>query len=505
MELKLNQKRTYLVGLAFMSIILFWTIYDTLIAKMLVDNFGLNQTWSGVIMALDNVLALFMLPLFGKLSDKTKTRMGKRTPYIIIGTIIAAVLFVGVAFFDLYQQIAVTQHGFGPITNVGTAETPIYQYIFDGNVITHAGDTSVKSYLASDRAAHIFSVVTKNNPGLLIGFIVVLFFVLLAMGIYRSPAVSLMPDVTPKPLRSKANAVINLLGTVGGGISYILVAVLASTAMVEKNGYVLVFGITGILMIALIGIFVLTVKENKWVEEMLDITKRYNLDSLKIDEEGTDVAQHGDDDKMPRDVRKSFILILVAVVLWFMGYNAATSKFSVYAFNHLNLESFSIPPLIGTLSATIAFIPIGIISQKIGRRRMILIGIGMLTAALAGAVFITSESKMLMYVIMALVGISWASINVNSYPMVVEMSKHGNVGVYTGYYYTASMSAMIVTPILSGYIMDLTQYYPSLFIYSAVFLALAFIPMFFVKHGEPVSTKVVANNVNEPNDVKDEE
>ncbi|MFA7449585.1 MAG: MFS transporter, partial [Bacilli bacterium] len=185
-----------------------------------------------------------------------------------------------------------------------------------------------------------------------------------------------------------------------------------------------------------------------------------------------------------------------AVVLWFMGYNAATSKFSVYAFNHLGMESFSLPPLVATLTATIAFIPIGIISQKIGRRKMILVGITILTISLAVATFITAETKFLMFVIMALVGISWATINVNSYPMVVEMSKHGNIGVYTGYYYTASMSAMIVTPILSGKIMDLLGY-SSLFVYSAIFLGLAFIPMFFVKHGEPVHTEAIPEKTEE--------
>lgn len=491
MDLKLNQKRTYLVGFAFMSIMLFWTIYDMLIAKMLIDNFGLNQTFSGVIMALDNVLALFMLPLFGRLSDKTKTKWGKRTPYIVVGTIIAAVLFVGVAFFDLYQQLAVQNYGYSGI--LFNDSTEIYSYTLNN---VEVFSNTVRSVVADHRAKQIFTTITSQNPGLLIGFIVVLFFVLVAMGTYRSPAVSLMPDVTPKPLRSKANAVINLLGTVGGAASYLLVAALASGQVFQKTGYIATFAVTGILMLVIIAIFVLTVRENKWSDEMVELTKHYNLDSLEIDEEGVDIKQYSDNEKMPKDVRKSFILILLAVVLWFMGYNAATSKFSVYAFNHLGLQSFSIPPLVGTVVAAISFIPIGIISQKIGRRKMILIGISVLTVALATAVFITPKTQVLMYIIMGLVGMSWAAINVNSYPMVVEMSKHGNIGVYTGYYYTASMGAMIVTPILSGALMDLTKYYPSLFIYSAFFLALAFIPMFFVKHGEPVKADHLAEAEN---------
>lgn len=481
MELKLNMKRTFLVGLAFMSIMLFWTMYDTLVAKMLVDNFGLNQTFSGFIMALDNILALFLLPLFGRISDKTRTKLGKRTPFIIIGTLAASILFVSIAFFDLYQQIAVTKHGFSLIESIGTAEDPLYQFTLGTEVYTH----KVRSALATERAQLIFQQVTKQQPGLLIGFIVVLFFVLVAMGIYRSPAVSLMPDVTPKPLRSKANAVINFMGTMGGAFAYVLVFLLASSPIFDKTGYVATFATTSLLMLLLIAIFVATVKENAWYKEMVEITEKYHLDSLDIDDEGLDVSQHIDDEKMPKDVRRSFILILSAVVLWFMGYNAATTKFSVYAFNHLGLEQFSLPPLIGIITAALAFIPIGYISQKIGRRRMILFGIVVLTIALGSAVFITDETKVLMYIIMGLVGISWASINVNSYPMVVEMSRHGNIGVYTGYYYSASMSAMIITPILSGALMDITGWYPVLFIYSAVFMGLAFIPMYFVKHGEP--------------------
>lgn len=481
MELKLNMKRTFLVGLAFMSIMLFWTMYDTLVAKMLVDNFGLNQTFSGFIMALDNILALFLLPLFGRISDKTRTKLGKRTPFIIIGTLAASILFVSIAFFDLYQQIAVTKHGFSLIESIGTAENPEYRFTLGTEEYTD----KVRSALATERAQLIFQQVTKQQPGLLIGFIVVLFFVLVAMGIYRSPAVSLMPDVTPKPLRSKANAVINFMGTMGGAFAYVLVFLLASSPIFDKTGYVATFATTSLLMLLLIAIFVATVKENAWYKEMVEITEKYHLDSLDIDDEGLDVSQHIDDEKMPKDVRRSFILILSAVVLWFMGYNAATTKFSVYAFNHLGLEQFSLPPLIGIITAALAFIPIGYISQKIGRRRMILFGIVVLTIALGSAVFITGETKVIMYIIMGLVGISWASINVNSYPMVVEMSRHGNIGVYTGYYYSASMSAMIITPILSGALMDITGWYPVLFIYSAVFMGLAFIPMYFVKHGEP--------------------
>ncbi len=503
MELKLNQKRTYLVGLAFMSITLFWTVYDTVIAKMLVDNFGLNQTWSGLVMALDNIFALFMLPFFGRLSDKTRTKFGRRKPFVVIGTIFAAVLIIGVSFFDLAQQTALVDNNISLILQLDKNDPASFYYTVNGVI---SGDYGIKSAVATHRAGVIFDTVTKTNPGYFIGFVAVLFLVLVAMGTYRSPAVSLMPDVTPKPLRSKGNAVINLLGALGGALAYLVTMFLAKEALVTKFGYTLNWSATALLMLILVGVFTLTVKENAWAEEMLEITAQHNLDSLDVDDEGVDMSRKTDSDKLPKDVLRSLILILVSVVLWFFAYNAAVSKFSVYASNHLNIENYALPPLIATVAAAVCFIPIGIISTKIGRRKMILIGIVGLTVSFFAAIFIQSGSgslmylilgvvavpinvstDMLMYFVMGMVGISWASINVNSYPMVVEMARSGDTGKYTGYYYTASMAAQIFTPVLSGALMDVTKWYPSLFVYSTVFAALAFIPMLFVKHGEPVA------------------
>ncbi|HZJ89322.1 MAG TPA: MFS transporter [Bacilli bacterium] len=491
MDLKLNQKRTYLVGLAFMSITLFWTVYDNVIAKMLVDNFGLNQTWSGLVMALDNIFALFMLPFFGRLSDRTRTKYGRRKPFIVIGTVLAAVLIVGVSIFDLMQTNALDTLNISHVLYNG--DTKLYYFTVNGIVpelqhATHVAQAAAKSDVVLGRAWYILENVTKANPGYLIGFVVVLFFVIVSMGIYRSPAVSLMPDVTPKPLRSKANAVINLLGALGGGVAYIITAALASEGsyILTNFGYTFNMAVTGLLMLLLVGVFTVTVKEPAWAQEMLELTEKYNLDSLDIDDEGIDMSSKGESEKMPKEVLRSLILILTGVVLWFFAYNAAVSKFSVYATSQLDIKMYTLPPLVATVAAAICFIPIGIISTKIGRRRMILIGIGGLTISFFGAIFIQPGTGFLMYVIMAMVGISWASINVNSYPMVVEMAREGDTGKYTGYYYTASMAAQIFTPILSGILMDVTKWMPSLFVYSTFFAALAFIPMFFVKHGEPV-------------------
>jgi MFS family permease len=191
---------------------------------------------------------------------------------------------------------------------------------------------------------------------------------------------------------------------------------------------------------------------------------------------------------MPKDVQRSFYLILASVVLWFFAYNAATSKFSVYATDVLN-TGFTLPLLMANLTALITFIPIGIVATKIGRKKTILIGLVILTIAFFLAIFLTESSAILIWVTMALAGVGWATINVNSYPMIVEMSHGANIGKYTGYYYTASMAAQIFTPMVSGALMDLFGL-RILFPYATIFLVGAFCTMFFVKHGDskPVPT-----------------
>jgi len=470
--MKLNTKRTILVGFAFCLICLFWSVYDSVISKMLINSFGMNQLWSGVVMSIDNVLALFMLPLFGVWSDRTKTKWGKRTPYIFLGTVIAAVVLIVIGLVDFYQQVAVVNAG---ITGI-TFDDTLQRFVFGGG---DALGYVLKEDAAAARQALIWANVTAVNPGFLVAFICILLIVLVAMASFRTPAVSLMPDVTPKPLRSKGNAIINLMGTVGGSIALVFMTFTAK----DYESYILTFIVTAILMIVMLVVFITTVKEIKWVRDMHDESLKYGIeDKVEVKEE-----LEGKAEKMPKDVQKSFLLILAAIILWFFGYNAATTKFSVYAGDVLNI-GYTIPLLVAQVAALIAFIPIGFVGTKIGRRKTILIGICVLTAAFILGIFVTANTAVLMYVVMAMAGIGWATINVNSYPMVVEMSRGSNIGKYTGYYYTASMAAQIATPIISGALMDINIHI--LFPYCAVFCALAFIPMFFVKHGDskPVPT-----------------
>ncbi len=448
--MKLNYKKTIFVGFAFFLISIFWQAYDTLVPKILTDKFGLGQTWSGVVMALDNVIALFLLPLLGAISDRTKNRYGRRTPYIVIGTLIASVAFLCLSFADNLQ-----------IQNLGavTATT-------------------------EDRLALAFEATVKN-PFALVFFMGLLLVCLLAMALFRSPAVALMPDVTIKPLRSKANAIINLMGA-AGGILVLGLGIVLGTGKPENAlmSYTVFFGIIAALILAALAAFLLTVREPKLVAEMEAESARYG-----IGEEKTGAPVMGAPrEKLPREKLVALLLILASVALWYMGYNAVTSKYSVYAGAVLQ-KDYNTTLIVAQAAAIVSYIPVGILASRIGRRKTILIGVALLAASFFSASFLGADSPaILMNILFVLAGVGWATINVNSFPMVVELSGAGDVGRYTGYYYTASMAAQIITPIFSGVMLDVIDM-RVLFPYGAVFVALSFVTMFFVKHGDSRPTQ----------------
>ena len=599
--MKLNYKRTIFVGFAFFLICAFWQAYDNTIPLILTNKFGMSQTLSGGVMTLDNVLALFMLPLFGAISDRCHSRRGRRTPFILVGTIVAAVFFVALSFADMAQLKNITEvkaiddpaalsviynaekdaelktpdnesfqlgelfteEEFKSIpsqlwldaqaelttptgktvkfeeikTKAEFARLPAdillpgddgtigealrepkiteqwYQLVFSGGalrawtvqdnapgavypmqdrflaegakseantILLHApGKAFVNphytDYVVPARQAYAWSV-TKANPSPLVAFMILLLIVLVAMSTFRSPAVALMPDVTVKPLRSKANAVINLMGSAGGILVLGLGMVFATSAV--KNSlmsYTLYFGvIAGIMLLALL-IFMRTVKEPQFAAEMEEDTKRYGIEDREEELSGSR--------KLSGAERKSLIFLLASIVLWFMGYNSITSKYSVYASNVLH-KDYNLTLIIAQAAAILAYLPVGLLSSKIGRKKMILAGVVMLTASFTVASFLRESSPtMLMNAMFVLAGVGWATINVNSFPMVVEMSKGSNVGKYTGIYYTASMAAQTVTPWISGFFMDnygMMTFFP----YAAIFAGLAFVTMLFVRHGD---------------------
>ena len=454
--MKLNYKRVLLVGMAFFLISAFWQAYDAIVPLILTNHFGLPQTVSGAVMSIDNVLAVFLLPIFGAISDKANTRFGKRTPFILIGSIVAMVSFIALTFIDNYQIAKVAAAGIPELVQAGEADEVIQKLTVE---------------------------LTMANPLPFIGFIATLLVVLLAMATFRSPAVALMPDVTVKPLRSKANAIINLTGTAGA----ILVLVLGMVFATSKNHYMQYTGyVVAVVCIMLTGliVFLLTVKEKKWAREMEEESIRLGLE--EVPEEDTDNTEKR---KLSKGEMTSLLLILASVALWFIGYNSITSKYSVYATNILGFD-FNFTLIIAQAAAIVAYIPVGIIASKIGRRKTILTGIIILATAFFIGNFITPTTpELIMYPVFILAGIGWATINVNSFPMVVELAKGGDIGKYTGYYYTASMSAQIVAPILSGFLYDLIGMRYVFFAFGTIFVLFSFVTMFFVKHGD---SKVIA-------------
>ena len=427
--MKLNNKRTVLVGLAFLSICAFWQMYDNVIPLILTKTFHLNETFSGAIMAADNVLALFLLPFFGTLSDRTNTKHGKRTPYIIGGTLAAVILLNILPLLD-------------------------------------------NSYYAAASA------------GKMIAFVIVLGLLLISMGVYRSPAVALMPDVTPKPLRSRANAIINLMGAVGGIIYLAIAAVMYPNSKVlglEHVNYQPLFIVVALIMAASIILLKLTINEPKLAEENRALEAQHPEWNLAEDDgSGNEV--------LPAKVKRSLGFLLASIALWFIGYNGITTWFTTYVDKVMGqgLGGASTCLLIATGGAIISYIPIGSLAHKIGRKRTIMIGVVLLASCFLAGYFLTtafSSINVIMFIVFALVGFAWAAINVNSLPMVVEMCRGSDIGKFIGYYYTASMAAQVVTPILAGFLMR-TISYKVLFPYAALFVVFSFITMTQVKHGD---------------------
>lgn len=439
--MKLDTKRTVLVGFAFLSICAFWQMYDNLVPLILTNTFHLNETISGAIMAADNVMALFLLPLFGGLSDKCTSRLGRRRPFILFGTLAAICLMLLLPLF---------------------------------------GD----SYHAAP------------GGGKIALFICVLGLLLVAMGTYRSPAVALMPDITPKPLRSKANAIINLMGAVGGILYLLITTFLYHVKSETYVSFFPLFAIVAGIMAAALAVVMFFVNEPELEKKQQEYERKHPEDDL------TEHTAQGD--TLPADVKKSLTFLLVSISLWFVGYNGVSTWFSVYAENiwGMSLGQANTCLTIATGGAILSYIPIGTVASRIGRRKTIRFGTLLLSGSFLAAFLLTMALEgfsPVLYLLFLLVGLAWASINVNSLPMVVEMCKGSEVGKFTGLYYTFSMSAQIITPIVAGWLLRNVSY-RALFPYAAFFVFASFLTMGFVRHGD---NKVPAKKGLEAYDVED--
>ena len=631
--LKLDYPQTFKVGFAFAIIMLFWTAYDFVVPLLLEHAYGLPSWARGIIMGLDNLLSLFMLPLFGKLSDnahgKLVKKWGRRTPFIVIGTVCAVVLMVFVPVATLKQQAKaqelttqietqldsdtfmqplleewydnavagkegsanycdltylnnnkVTREDFVSLRYYGkmTSKKAVLNmlgattYYYDGNVVEDLSAASpvegktyqdlvdsnaaYKKYVAAGMNTYISNEVhekcTKAEDGSgiksLVVYMVILLLVLIAMATFRSPAVALMPDVTPKPLRSQANAIINLCGGIGGAIAFLIYTVVLFGQRLEN--YVIIFGSVAAGMLLLLAGFLALVNERKLVAKCQEICKKYEIDDFaegenpeaekfaeeliaegdaeynldskpdgevqeivngttkeEVAPETLDFAKQvventkkkhqspkewwGSKNDLEKGRLKSFALILASIFMWFMGYNAVSSNLSIYTTKALNLSA-GVASIISGVSmgiSAIAFIPVGYMAAKIGRRKSIMIGFALAVVSFVLICFAVAPNDVaaipavLFALFYLIAGFGLIIANVNTFPMVTELSTAETVGQYTGYYYVATMSAQAITPAIGGAIMDAggNKY---LFLYSAACIVIAIVLMFFVKHGD---------------------
>lgn len=426
-KLKLNYKRTFIIGLTFFTILMLWQMYNyycpLFLARLLKNTYG-DKDYNyliGIIMAMDNVLALFLLPLFGNLSDKTHSKYGRRMPFIIVGTIVSMILF------------------------------PLIPLFF-----------------------------AKNS---LVGVIVTMGLVLIFMQMFRNPAVSLMPDVTPKPLRATANGIINFVGYIGaifaGAIQMISLFKMPNIETEIPNPYLFIipFAFTSILMLVSLIILIVKIKENKVLEEM-------KLDMEVGEQLAETEAASKPDHKLTKQDKTNLVLLIASIFLWYMGFNAVETFWSTYGIEVMNKGSVSIATVALTVASLITFIPAGKLVSKIGRKWSIILGLGLMIISLGGC-FICSQislkTNLVIYILLFVIsGVGWAFINISSYPMVVEMSDKNSVGKYTGLYYTSSMLAQSITPICVGFLMDALGY-ESMFAYATGFMILALIVFVFIK------------------------
>lgn len=449
---KLNLKRTFLIGFAFFGILLLWQVYDSwcppLLTELFKNSFGVTdekqvQYLVGIMMAVDNLAALILLPIFGKLSDKTHTKIGKRMPYILVGTFVCAVAFPFMPIFFHYNNVA--------------------------------------------------------------GFIAMMLIVVVFMMMYRNPAVALMPDLTPKPLRSKANGIINIMGYVGGlfatvvGIVFVLSDYLGTKKMADGTlaphtwaynniwALELPFLIASVLMVISAVVLFFTVKENKVEEEIAD--------ELRRGEEMSATEDKVDDDKpMTRANKIMLFLILGAEFFWFMADNGIGTFMSNYTIYHLGASTASnmVNTILGGVGSVIGFAIGGFIAAKIGRKWTIFGGLGL--SLLAYVIWIIGTFTFLkgaagsgsfpaiIWVIWFIKGFGMSLVHLNSFPMVVELCNSKKIGAFTGYYYASSMAAQTITPVALGSLLLVEGFnWGYLPVYAAACLVVSIIIFFFVK------------------------
>ncbi len=446
-KLKLDYKRTCLIGFAFFGILLLWQVYDSWCPTFLTDIFArhmygqsssqlkaagnsehiLKVQWLvGIIMACDNLAALILLPIFGRLSDRTKSPIGKRMPYILAGTFVSAIVFPFIPLFFHYNNIA--------------------------------------------------------------GMVVCMALVLIFMMMYRNPAVALMPDITPKPLRAKANGIINIMGYLGGAAATVLGIFLKLSSYINvadeaRKMYIIEipFIVASVLMVISALVLFFTIKENRIEEEMAP---------LMAEGEKLAAIENPVDDSKPMSPanRRMLFAILAAEFFWFMADNAIGTYIGNYVIYYLNSVSSAtmILTIIGGLASVIGFATAGTIADRIGRKWTISTGLGITLFGYIIMTFVGPSGKVvgangeysfpvMLYVVWIIKGFGMSLVHNCSFPMIVELCSSKKIGQFTGYYYAASMAAQTVTPVLLGLLLTHFTLWGILPVYSGVLLCVSFI------------------------------
>jgi len=508
-KLKLDFKRTLKVGFAFLGIMLFWEVYDYIMPLILSNYFGLSTSEYGIIMGLDNLLSIFLLPFFGSLSDKAVTgKYGRRTSFIFWGSIAAAVSVVFLMIMEFLQYRQIMGTALADIQNIidvanktnvelsstdkATIEGLISQLVANGYVSSEFVSNAFASnpdfiQAVTTIQTQVARNVMSTNPTYLVLFILALLFILVSMASYRSPAIALMPDVTPKPLRSQANALITLMGGIGGALSIIVYKIFGAK---KYESHIALWAVTAGLLLIILVLYLVFVREKKFVQLREEEEKRYGV----IDEEEED-AKHGIN-KLPKEKFISLLLILGTVFLWFFGYNCVRSHMSVYSTQYLGFDQGFVGTinLFNGIGGAVALIPCAFLANKIGRKKTIFVGLIIAILTYIPSFFMTKYTpgvKVWFPLCFILSGFGMVFVNVNTLPMVTELSKGSNVGKYTGYYYVASMTAQAVTPYFAGLFMkiDGLATYKYLFVYAMVFIILAMVTTAFIKYGDVKAEK----------------
>jgi MFS family permease len=397
-EGKLNVKQTVLLSFGFFGSSLVWSVYNTYVPLLLNDLVS-SAMVIGLIMSIDNFFGVIFQPIFGRISDKTRTRFGRRLPFLFACMPVCAVLFI---------------------------------------ILPHAR----------------FSLLAFMPVAILFTF---------AMSIWRTPAVSLMPDLTPGPFRSQANGIVNLIGGVGAVLAF-----LGGGIIFDMGGYPLPFLISALLLLAALLVLVFFVREPAYPPLTLEEKTLAKKEKIVLS----------------KPERKSLIFILSAIFFWFMGYDTVQTFFSLYATTTLGVTPGQASIMLAFFAAALILfaIPAGFIGGKFGRRKTILTGLTGITVLFLPLVFIANP--WLTRALLFAGGMFWACVNINSLPMIVRIAGPQRIGAFIGYYYLFSYSAQVINTPLYGFIYDRVGNYQSLFVYACITFFIAALCLMFVRHGE---------------------